>query len=154
MPDFLAGLGATCSAAGPIGISSFVCLDGVQPDIFQVRLATAASAIGPTDEAIGISQQGPDNAPNLQNALYGGGTTSYPSYAAQPGEPVTTFGLGDVAPLILGAGGASAGAMLTWDASGHGVMAAPNSNLPVGAFALQNGNSGDIISVGIVNRKA
>ena len=147
MADFLAGLGATCSPAGPIGISSFVCLDPVQPDIWQIRLATASTTLSSADVAIGISQQGPDNPPNLQNALYGGGVTVYPQYAAQPGEPVTVFGQGDIAPLILGSTGASAGALLTYDASGHGVMCAYGSGLPVGAQALQPGNAGDIISV-------
>lgn len=154
MPDFLAGLGVTCSPAGPIGISSFICLDPVQPDIWQVRLATASTNSTTTDVAIGISQVGTDNAPNLQNTLYGGGTTTYPQYAAQPGEPVTTFGLGDIAPLVLGAGGASAGSLLTWDASGHGIMAAYGTNLPIGAQCIQGGNAGDIVSVLVLNRKA
>ena len=155
MADFLAGLGATCSPAGSIRISTFICLDPVQPDIWQFRQASSStSQASSTDIAIGISQQGTDNAPNLQNALYGGGTTTYTQYAAQPGEPVAAFGLGDICPLVLGSGGASAGALLTWDASGQGIMTAWGSGQPVGAQALQPGNAGDIISVQVQLRRA
>lgn len=139
MANFLAGLNLTCSAAGPIPPSSFVCLDATQPDIFQARLATAT-----TDVIIAISQVGTDVPPNLINALTSG-TVNPTQYAAVPGEPVTTFDMGDVAPLQLGASGCLPNALLTADPSGHGMVA--GSGNFVGAIALQGGNAGDIIYV-------
>lgn len=154
MPSYLQVPELTCSPAGPIGVSSFICLDGIYGssaagDIYQARLAT-----GTGDVPIGISQIGTDVPPNLFNTL-SGGTLNPPSYAAQPGEPVgQVFGIGDIAPLVLGSGGASAGALLTWDASGHGVMTGIGSGVRFGAVALHPGNAADIINVLVMPGRA
>ena len=58
-----------------------------------------------------------------------------------------------IADLQLGAGGATRGDLLTSDATGNGVTAAPAAgvNNRVGAVALVTGIAGDIIPVLLVN---
>jgi len=146
VPNFLAGLGLTCSNAGPILASSFICLDAAASvgDIFNARMATAAG-----DVICGISQQGTDNAPNLFNALTNG-LFNPPAVAAATGEAITTFGMGDIAPLQLGALGCSTGDLLITDGSGFGKKTT-GAGQYAGALALQNGNAFDIISVLILS---
>ena len=151
MASILNGLEATCSPVGPITISSFICLDSAanQADTNQFRLATAAG-----DVAIGVSQQGSNNPPNLFNTLTAGSFNPAQA-AANPGDQFVSYNVGDVSvPLVLGAGGATAGAALTWDASGHGVMVAWGSGTRYGAIAQTSGAAGDMISVILVQDKA
>ena len=138
MPDYLSGLKLAVSPAGPVQTSSFICIDGTQGS-YQCRQATAT-----TDYTIGISQIGQVSTPNLVQTLAPGVT--YVPPAGNPGDEIQIFGIGDVAPLRLGAA-ATAGAPLGPDASGNGVMIASGGKY--WAFALQAGVSGDIIDVHI-----
>jgi len=142
VPSFLAGLNLTCSDAGPITPSTFLCVDGVQPGGFTCRACR-----GDTDVPLAISQPGSDNAPNLFDALTAEVHTDT-AYAATPGQAMTTFNLGDICPLRLGAGGCGAGGVLTSDLAGRGVLAAATSW--AGAVALQAGVEDDIIYVLVV----
>jgi len=138
MPDYLSGLKLAVSPAGPVQTSSFICIDGTQGNN-QCRQATAT-----TDYAIGISQVGSASTPNLVQTLAPGVT--YVPPAGNPGDEIQIFSIGDVAPLRLGAT-CTAGAPLTNDTSGNGIMVAQGSGSKYWAFALQAGVAGDIIDV-------
>lgn len=141
MPDYLSNLKLVPSNAGSIKESSFVCVDGIQGD-YLCRQATATD-----DYPIGVSQVGFDLPPNLIDTLTSGAAT-YTQVAGQPGEPIQIFHGGDVAPVRLGSGGATAGAEITNDTAGLGVMIAPfTTNRFKGGIALQAGSQGEIIEV-------
>lgn len=118
----------------------FLCMDGVQGD-FLVRPCT-----GVNDVPIVVSQVGYDLAPNLIAAL-SNGTATYTQVAAQPGEELACYGSGDMAPLVLGSGGCTAGALIGFNSAGAGVMVAQGSNSWFGGVAQQAGNSGEIIQI-------
>jgi hypothetical protein len=141
MPDYLSGLKLAVSPAGPVQTSSFICIDGTQGS-YQCRQATAAG-----DLAIGISQVGQSSTPNLVQTLAPGVT--YVPPAGNPGDEIQIFSIGDTAPLRLGVGGCTAGAPITNDTAGNGIMVAYGSGVKYWALALQSGVQGDIIDVHI-----
>lgn len=103
----------------------------IAPAVF-VKLDTTAdnaviAAAANTDFTVGISQIGQKRAPGLP----GSSTT----IAAEAGDFIQLFGVGDVCLLTIGSGGCTAGDMLTSDGSGNGVTA--SSAQIVGARALQ-----------------
>jgi hypothetical protein len=119
---------------------TFVCFDGIQGD-FLCRPAT-----GGNDIPVAVSQAAYDLTPNLIAAL-SNGTATYTQVAAQPGEEIAVYGSGDVCPIVLGAGGATAGALIGYNTSGAGVMVAFGSGLWYGGIATQAGNTGEIIEI-------
>lgn len=129
---------------------SFVCADGVfgatLGGSFSCRQATAT-----TDKPIAISQTGYDIAPGLIAALTNG-IASYTQVAAQAAEEFNCFMLGDICPLVLGAGGATSGDLLSPDTSGNGIKVSVGNYY--GAMALQTGAAGEIIQVVAVFGKA
>jgi hypothetical protein len=127
-----------------------VCYDGVQGD-FLIRPATNTS----TDYPIGVSQTGYDVPPNLINAL-SSGTATYTPVAAQPGEELLVFTVGDIAPVVVGAN-ITAGALVSFNSAGLAIMVAPGSNSYFAGIATQSsqGNtSGAVIDILIQPGKA
>jgi hypothetical protein len=92
-----------------------------------ILVATAGSGAH-GDQAIGISQVGMKRAPGLP----GSDTT----IAAESGDPLQIFSVGDVCLLTAGSGGWAAGDNLKSDGSGRGITASATGDL-VGAIALQ-----------------
>jgi hypothetical protein len=68
--------------------------------------------------------------------------------AAESGDHVEWFGLGEVCLLELGSGGCTAGAILKSDADGKGVAASGDEKY--GAFALEAGSEGEKVEVQII----
>jgi len=98
---------------------------------------------GAGDKCLGISQSGMKRAPGLPG--------SDTAIAAEAGDPVQVYALGDVAMLTLG-GTVARGDYLKSDATGRGVTA--SSGDEVGAVALQSGTVGTLSLVQVLNRKA
>lgn len=83
---------------------------------------------------IGISQVGPRDAPGLS----GSGTQ-----AADAGNPIEIFGVGDICLLqAAGSGGFTCGSWLTNDAVGQGRAATIGGTQYVGAMALETTTAG------------
>ena len=117
----------------------FVTFDGVAGD-FLIRPATAA-----TDIPVGVSQVGYDVPPNLIQAL-SSNTATYTPVAAQPGEELACYTIGDIAPVVLGAA-VTAGSMITFNSSGLAVMAVPGAGSWFGGIAVQAGSTGGVIDI-------
>ena len=124
-------------AGGTIAPSSFVVMSTAADN-------TALAASGTSVVILGIAQVGMKRTPGLA----GSDTT----IAAQAGDVISIFSLGDVAPIQLGTGGCTRGDMLTSDASGFGVTAASTNE--VGAQALQSGTVGAQVLARVLCRKA
>ena len=138
MSNYLMPLRALPSYA--IAAAQFVCMDGIQGD-WLIRPCT-----GSGDIPIGVSQDAYDVSPNFISAL-SNGTATYTQVAAQPGEELQIFHSGDVCPLALGTGGATAGALMGFNSAGAAIQVAQGSGLWFGAVAMQAGNSGELIEV-------
>lgn len=138
MPSFLAQ--PRWLPSYQISAMQYVCFDGVQGD-FLVRPCT-----GTTDIPVAVSQTAYDLPPNFIAAL-SNGTATYTQVAAQPGEELAVYGSGDVCPIVLGSGGATAGALIGFNTSGAAVMVAQGSGSWYGGIACQAGNSGEIIDI-------
>jgi hypothetical protein len=122
------------TAGGTIRPSRFVKLDTAAD--FSVLECDA------NERVIGVAQTGLRDAPGLNGA----GTD-----AASTGEEVMVVHPGQVAPLELGSGGATAGDMLKADADGKGVVQSNGTTTQwIGAIAEESGSEGDVISARVV----
>lgn len=119
-------------ASGNISPSRFVFVSNP----FRVSQATANLKV------VGVSQPGTRRAP---------GTAADDGYAAITDEGVHVQGLGTVGLLDI-AGTIQAGQLIASDANGKGVVATSGQN--VGAIALDNGVSGDLLRVFVDLRTA
>jgi hypothetical protein len=124
-------------ANGTIGPSKYITPDTTADNM--VLQATAGQA------PIGISQIGMKRAPGLPG--------SDVTIAAQVGDVVMVYALGDVTELVLGTGGCTRGDFLKSDANGAGVTATVVGTDEVGARALQSGTAGQLVLVQILSRK-
>lgn len=119
----------------------------ISPATF-VKVSTAAPhtclQAGSGDRTIGISQPGT----KFPQGLLGVSNT----YAAQAGDEIDIFGLGDITRLVLGTGGCAANDLLLPDGSGNGVVASAVGSAVqwVGAIALEDGNAGEQVEVQVV----
>ena len=123
-------------------LSGFRSTGNTNPSRFVTVVSGSAGYVDqatPSTFIIGVSQKGTQEAP---------GTAADSGYAATAGRPLTVHMPGSVALLKLG-GTVSAGDRLTADASGQGVKVATTATAHtyVGAIALSNGVSGDLIDV-------
>ena len=108
-------------AGDKIAPSTFVTISGTGDHVALQGKATS------TEHIIGISQDGSKLAP-----IPGFDT----SYAADAGDPIQIYGLGDVCLLAVGtAADIKAGELLGPDANGAGIKSAAGKN--VGAIALE-----------------
>lgn len=100
----------------------------IQPSTF-VKLSTSADneviAAGAGDRTIGIATPSAKNVPAFGQTLE----------AADSGDPVTLFGIGEITILQAGSGGFAHGDLLKSDSNGAGVTATTGDN--IGAMALQ-----------------
>jgi hypothetical protein len=110
-------------ANGEINIARFVKVD-TSAD-FKALQAGAGDAV------IGISQEGPADAPGLK-----GSTT----LVAEVGKTFLTYGPGAICLLTAGSGGWTRGSFLKPDADGKGVTASAGD--AVGAYALESAGEG------------
>jgi len=124
-------------AGGTIAPSSFVKVSTAADN-------TALQCSAATDVVLGIAQVGMKRTPGLAG--------SDTAIAAQAGDVISIFSLGDVAPIQLGTGGCTRGDLLTSDSSGFGVTASTGNE--VGAQALQSGTVGAQVLSRILCRKA
>lgn len=111
-----------------------------------VKLSTAADntalQAGANDPQIGISQVGTKDAPGLTGAS---------AYAAEAGDNIQIWGLGDICLLEAGAGGWTRGDRLKSDADGKGVpIAGTGANQHVGAYALESAAANEFGRVQII----
>jgi len=108
-------------AGGDIGVSVFVKL--------STSAGHTALAAGANEQVIGISQVGPKEPPGLEGAS---------ALAAEAGDPIQIFGLGDICLLKAGSGGWTAGDNLKAGTAGVGVVAASTGTTVqnIGAVAL------------------
>lgn len=114
-------------AGGTIQTSRFVKIDGASGKDFQALQAASGSA-----PLVGISQDGSKRVPGV-NSL----TTADTLIAAEAGDPVQIYGLGDVCLLTVGtAADLTAGALLMPDANGAAIAATATNY--AGAIALEN----------------
>ena len=138
MPSFLAQIRALPSYQ--IFAGQFVCFDGIQGNNL-IRPCTGA-----TDIPIGVSQLAYDLPPNFIAALTNN-TATYQQVAAQPGEELAIYGTGDYAPVVMGSGGCTGGALIGFNAAGAAVMVAQGSGLWYGGVAPGSANSGEVIAI-------
>lgn len=116
-------------AGGDIGVSVFV------------KLSTSAGhtclAAGANEQIIGISQVGPKEPPGLEGAT---------ALAAEAGDNIQIFGLGDVCLLKAGSGGWTAGDNLKASTAGVGVPAATTGTTVqnIGAVALTDAAENEV----------
>jgi hypothetical protein len=124
-------------AGGAIAPSRFVTLSTTQD-------STVLQATTLNTRCIGISQAGSQLFPTPTNSNNAAGADL---------DPVQVYGPGDIAPLQIGAGGVTRGAMIRCDATGQGVLALTTGNVLqwVQAIALEAGASGEIIDVLVTN---
>ena len=124
-------------AGGTIEVSRFV-----KADIGAGKLYKALQA-GANDKIVGISQDGPYDAP---------GVTGAADDAARENLPLKVFGLGEECLLKAGTGGWTAGDHLESDASGQGVTVAVTvaSVRNIGAIGLETVAAGELGRVQIV----
>lgn len=113
-----------------------------------VKVSTAAEhtalQCGDNEAPIGVSQIGtkyPQGLAGLSN-----------TYAAEAGDEIQLFGLGDICRIRAGAGGFTKGAWLKSDSSGDAVLAATTGTTLqwVGAIALEDASQGELGRVQIV----
>lgn len=106
-----------------------------------VKLSTSANSTalqaGDNEFVIGIAQVGPKEPPGLSGAS---------TNAAESGDNVQIFGLGDICLLRAGSGGWTAGDLLKSDSNGDGVTAATTGTTVqnVGAVALETVSAGEL----------
>lgn len=124
-------------AGGTIAPTSFVKISAVAD-------RTVLQAAANTTVTIGISQVGMKRMPGLA----GSDTT----IAAEAGDQIEICSLGDVCLLTIGAGGCTAGDMLTPGASGAGITSAVGAGNQVGAIALETVAANAQALVQIINR--
>lgn len=122
-------------AGGTIAPLRFVASDGNPGTVIQSAAATSLH--------IGVSQPGMKRAPGLPG--------SDNAIAAEVGDPIHVYGIGDVCLLTAG-GTVNEGDMLTSDATGRGITTVTDGD-EVGAQALQNGAVGELILVRILSRQ-
>jgi hypothetical protein len=89
------------------------------------------------DAPIGISQEGMKRPPGVLG--------SDTSVAAEAGDTLEVWGLGNEPQLVLGAGGCNAGDKLGPDGSGNGIVV--GAGVAYGARAQMPGTAGQKISV-------
>lgn len=125
---------------------SYVASGAVSPCRFVIGVpgttGYAAQAVGTTSQVIGVSQDGTYYAPGMIGF-------SGANPAAPDGTSFRVYPPGEMALLELG-GMVSANVFLGSDSSGRGVMldATVTANPTwVGAYALDNGLTGDIVRV-------
>jgi hypothetical protein len=128
----------------------FVTIDGIQGN-FMCRAATAT-----TDIPLGVSQVGTDLAPNLIQTLAYPQSITYTAAAGEPGAQIQIFTSGDVAPVRLGAGGCTPGAIMTNDATvGLAVTVTQfTASRYMGGVALQAGSAGEIVEIYLLTGRA
>lgn len=132
-------------AGGTINTSRFVTIDTTAGKDFQ-----AVQSNGATSLPIGISQDGSKRVPGV-NSL----TAADTEIAAEAGDAIQIYGLGDVCLLDVGtAANISAGAELTADSDGKAVAATAGQY--VGAIALENASKststiGNLVRVQVVH---
>ncbi len=126
------------TAGGDITTSSFIKLSTVAGH-------TALQA-GANEQIIGISQVGPKEPPGVSGSS---------ALAAQDGDQLQIFGLGDICDLRAGTGGWAAGALLKSDGNGNGVPAAATGTTVqnIGAMAMTAAAAGELAQVQIVMLK-
>lgn len=105
------------TANGNIPVSVIVKFDSTSP--FRVIVAAAA-----TDALIGVSSESVDKTPIPQD------TSS--QYAAQAGEDLKVYVVGDECSLTTGTGGFTTGDAITSDGSGNGITTTTDKNIYVG----------------------
>lgn len=121
-------------ATGNINVCRFVKLD--------TSADNSVAQAGSNDIPIGISPEY-GREPNLPSVST--------IYAAQAGDAVAIYGLGEEPLLELG-GSVTRGDRLISDSNGKGVTASfSGTNQNVGAIALSSGASGERIRVQVVN---
>ena len=120
-------------AGGTIRVSRFVKITGNS----TVSEAEAANRV------VGISQAG-GRTPPIPDV------TTDPVEAAQSGEQLQVFQLGEECLLRIGDGGCSAGDALKADADGDGVTCASGGNNWYGAIALEAASAGELALVQVV----
>lgn len=117
----------------------------ISPATFVKLSASAdntALQAGANEAVIGISQPGTKDAPGLTGAS---------AYAAEAGDNMQIFGLGDICLLKAGSGGYTRGDRLKSDASGNGVPIAESGVAQnVGAIALESAAASEYGRVQIV----
>ena len=120
-------------AGGTIRVSRFVKITGNS----TVSEADAAN------RAVGISQAG-GRTPPIPDV------TTDPVEAAQSGEQLQVFQLGEECLLSIGSGGCTAGDALKADADGAGLTCASGSDTWYGAIALETASAGELALVQVV----
>lgn len=126
-------------AGGTINASRFVVIDGSTATgaDFVITQAVAASA------PIGIAQDGSKRVPGV-NSL----TASDALIAAEAGDPIQVYGVGDICNLQVGtAADLTAGAFLAPDANGAAIAAVATKY--IGAVALEG--AAKSVSGGVTN---
>lgn len=110
----------------------------IQPSTF-VKLSTSADntvlAAGSGDLPIGIATPSAKLVPAF----------SQTGEAADSGDSVTVFGLGEVCLLLAGSGGLTHGDLVKSDSNGAGITASGGDK--VGAFCLSNASAGNFARV-------
>lgn len=125
-------------ANGTIAPSRFVKAD-TSGDHLVLQADGGSSSKGA--EVVGISSEAMKRAPGL--------TGSDVAVAAEQGDPLRVYTIGDTPMLKLGSGGCTAGQPLKSDASGQGVVATAGTD-NIGAIALEAGAAGALVKVQIV----
>lgn len=124
-------------ATGTIRCSRFVKMDSGANN--SVKEADA------NEQTIGISQAGGRVAPIPE-------VTTTPVEAAQSGENLQVFALGQSCLLEIGSGGCSPGSKLKSDADGKGVAIATGTGViqRIGAIALESASASEFAMVQVV----
>lgn len=117
-------------AGGTIRVSRFVKITG----------NSTVSEAEASNRVIGISQAG-GRTPPIPDV------TTDPAEAAQSGEQLQVFQLGEECLLRVGSGGCAAGDALKSDADGDGITCASGSDTWYGAIALEAASEGELALV-------
>jgi hypothetical protein len=134
--NFLNGLKLVATTT--IYPSTFCTIDSASN--FGVKPATLA-----TDFPIAVSQPGTAQFPGAANAI-DGSTSAQP--AAQSGQELGLFGVGDICDITVGSAAVTAGQRLTNDGNANAIPA--TSGKYYGAIALQSGAVGELIQVLVI----
>lgn len=117
----------------------------IYPMTFLVQDTTAdftvKAAVLPASKIIGVSQAGPKQTPGLVEAITGVAPSGEP--AANIGDGIGIFGLGDVCLITVGSAAVAAGAFLKNDGNANAITA--TSGQYYGAVAWQAGQPGEKI---------
>lgn len=118
----------------------------IYPMTFLVQDTTAdfavKTAVAPGARIIGVSQAGPKQTPGLIEAISGTAPANGEP-AANIGDGVGIFGLGDVCLIEVGSAAVTAGAFLKNDGNGKAITAVSGNYY--GAYAWQAGQPGEKI---------